>query len=170
MSKSSLGGGINFTDAGSIYLSLLLMSSAARHLVAFCLGHIPRMESSIEGYDASRFSTDCKMVFTIISASLELPVYILFVPAEKMTFPGLTGNPPWSIRHFTCCTLSPPIPRFSQFGNVFSENGWRSGQRASRSIVESPTRQCCLVGLEPAIQCASNLSPQRWSGLERLVW
>ena len=73
MSNSELGGGIKVSDAGSLNFSLLLMSSAARHLVAFCLGHIPKMASSIEGYNVRKFAAVCKMVFAMSSDSLALP-------------------------------------------------------------------------------------------------
>ena len=35
---------------------------------------------------------------------------------------------------------------------------------------ESPTRQFCLAGLTPAIQCFSNFPPQQIDGFDLLVW
>ena len=115
-SYNALGGCMKFTDEGSLNARMLFTCSAAWHLVWFSRGKIPRTASSSEGWDACKFTIDCRMVFAIFVVSLLLLDLRLFDPHAKMALPGLSGNPPYSMRHCTCCTLSPPIPRFNQFG------------------------------------------------------
>ena len=105
------------------------------------------------------------LVFDIL-LQLVLLYWRLFVPNDRIHFPGLVGKPPWSIRHKTFSARSPPIPQFDHPGSFACESERRGG-RNNRSMKESPIRQLLWLLIRPSLQCWLNFSPQLCSGLER---
>ena len=148
--------------------SILFTVSAARDLVLFSLGHIPVTAISIFGYVDNKKSVPSKIVFAM-AMQLLYPFRILFEPVDKITFFGLSGNPPFIILQFTCWALSPAMPRFRQPGSFDLERGRRE-RRNKRSICEAPARQFTGFGFSPRQQWPSYFPPQVLFGSLLLTW
>ena len=159
------------TEAGSLKLIILFISFPASFLQDCFCGSIPITPMVAVGWSNNNCFTKFRVVLATVAMALWFILSLkLFAPTQSRMLAGMSGQEPWSARHATCSTRSPPIPWLIQSGRY----SWRREEwagRASLSHCESPNKMLLNAGkLIEDTQWASYLSPQVVDGSDLFMW